>query len=428
MRMARRYIRQTSGRKGVNNSYDIIVQKYGGTSIATSDRMRSVANRVAESAAIGKKIVVVVSAMGAETDRLSNMVARISENPDAAAMDLLLATGEQTSVAMLLLALKELGVEGEAFLSGRIGMITDDNHGCARIKAMFCDDIKRCLDDGHIAVVAGFQGISENGETTTIGRGGSDTTAVAIAAALGATSCEIYTDVDGVFTADPKITLDSHLLDKISYEEMMELSDAGAKVLHARSVELAAKFGVPISVKSSVSKMSGTSVISEDMICEGVVVSGITCNVDEAKISVRLVPEGVGVTSAIFSPIARAGIDVDLIVQTISEDGFTELSFTVPKPDLRKALMYTDAAARRVSAGKVSAAGDIAKISVVGLGMRGHSGIAHRIFDAMAREGIAIQMIGTSEIKVSMVINIKRADDAVKALHSEFCLKKTKLI
>jgi len=302
------------------------------------------------------------------------------------------------------------------------GFFTSGDHCRAKIRSVDPSAVKASIESGKVAIVAGFQGISESDEITTIGRGGSDTSAVALAAALGASRCEIYTDVDGVFTADPSLCKDARLLEKSSYEEMMELADAGAKVLHSRSVEMAAKYGVTLEVRSSFTGKSGTSLIPESEISEGSVISGISCNLDEAKVSIRKVPDKVGVTAAIFKPIAKAGIDVDLIVQTVSEEGFTELSFTVPKDDLRRAMTLAEVAARDVDAGKVTASGDIAKISIVGLGMRSHAGVAHRMFDALAREGISIQMIGTSEIKVSVVIDMRRAEDAVKILHREFGL------
>lgn len=401
---------------------ELIVQKYGGTSVADPDRIRAVAARVTSYVRGGKRVAVVVSAMGHETDRLMGIAKSISKNPKPEAMDLLLATGEQASVAMLSLALGDEGVASETFLAHQAGIQTDANHGRARIRGIDAERVRCSIEGGNVAIVAGFQGVAESGAITTIGRGGSDTTAVALAAALHASCCEIYTDVDGVYTADPNICPDAKLLKKISYEEMMELSDAGARVLHSRSVEMAAKYKVPLVVKSSFNEGEGTTVVSEEDISEGAVISGITCNTGEAKISIRRVPDKVGVTAAIFAPIAKAGIDVDLIVQTVSEEGFTELSFTVPKDDLRRALTLAEAAAKKVHAGKVSAAGDIAKISAVGLGMRSHAGIAHRMFAALAAEGISIQMIGTSEIKVSMIIDMKYAELAVRVLHKEFAL------
>jgi aspartate kinase len=398
---------------------NIIVQKYGGTSVANLTKIRLVARRVKEAHEEGL-VAVVVSAMAGDTDGLVKLAHEAAKEPDVAAMDILLATGEQITVSILAMVLADMGVPCEAFTGARAGIVTDENHGRAKIVSCDPKDILRALSEGKVAIVAGFQGVSKTGEITTIGRGGSDTTAVALAAALGARRCEIFTDVEGVFTADPAICKDARLLEKISYEEMAEQADAGAKVLHDRSVEIAARHSVPLSVKPAHTNGRGTMIVPECDIAEGAIVSGITCNTGEAKISIRKVPDKVGVTARIFAPIAKANIDVDLIIQNVSEEGFTELTFTVPKEDLRKALAITEASAREVSAGKVTAAGDIAKISVVGSGMRSHAGIAHRMFSALAREGISIQMIGTSEIKVSMIIDMRLAEKAVRILHDEF--------
>lgn len=400
----------------------IIVQKYGGTSVGSPERIKAVAARIGKEFRSGKKIAVVVSAMAGETDRLLSEAREFSPEPDPEYVDVLLSTGEQKSVALLALALESLGVKSETFTGHQAGIMTDNCHGRAKIEKIDPRHIIASLNSGKVAIIAGFQGETENGEITTIGRGGSDTSAVALAATLKANLCEIYTDVDGVLTADPKICPEARVLPKISYEELMELADAGAKVVHARAVEVAAKFKVPLVIRSSFNENDGTKVVSEEEIMEGTVVSGITCNTGEAKVAMRRVPDKVGVTAAIFKPIAKAGINVDLIIQNISADGYTDLTFTVPKEDLRRAMSLADGAAREVSAGKVEAAGDIAKISVVGLGMRNHAGVAHRIFESLAREGIGIQMIGTSEIKVSVVIDIKYAELAVRVLHKEFGL------
>lgn len=398
-----------------------IVQKYGGTSIANLEKIRDVASLIKKSTEEGC-VAVVLSAMAGDTDGLMKLAGEITSNPDPEDLDLLLATGEQISIAMMSMMLKEMGVPCETFLGSQAGVMTDDNYGRAKIKNLQADRVKASLEEGKVALIAGFQGITETGRITTIGRGGSDTTAVALAAALKAKSCEIYTDVEGIFTADPNLCSDARLLNKITYEEALELADAGSKVLHDRSVEVAAKNDVPLVVKHAHKDGPGTMVVPECDAMEGTFVSGITCNTGEAKISIRSVPDKVGVTSKIFAPIARAGIDVDLIVQNVSEEGFVELAFTVPKEDLRKALQLTEVAAREVEAGRVKAEGDIAKISIVGLGMRSHAGIAHRMFDALAKADISIGMIGTSEIKVSIVIAERRAKDAVNLLHSEFDL------
>lgn len=399
-----------------------IVQKYGGTSVADCECIRNVARRIAHTAREGNRVVAVVSAMAGQTDRLIGLASELSPEPASKDLDLLMATGEQASVALLSLALKNEGVEDETFMGFQAGILTDSNHGRAKIESIDPTRIERALAEGKVAVVAGFQGVAEDGTITTIGRGGSDTTAVALAAAIGADHCEIYSDVEGVYTADPRICADARVLNRVTYEEMMELADAGAKVLHSRSVEVAAKFQVPLRVRSSFTGGEGTWVVPEEREVEGLVVSGITCTRGEAKVAIRRVPDEVGVTAHIFKHIAKAGIDVDLIIQNVSADGHTDLTFTVPKDDLRRAMTLAEGAAREVSAGRVEAAGDIAKVSVVGLGMRSHAGVAHRMFDALAKEGIAIQMIGTSEIKVSIVIDIRYANRAVRVLHETFSL------
>ncbi len=400
----------------------VVVQKYGGTSVAGVERIRAVAKRVAAQAREGDRVAVVVSAMAGETDRLIKLGREFTAEPMSRELDLLMATGEQTSVALLSLALRELGIETETFLGFQAGIVTDENHGRARIERIDAEPVRTALESGKVAVVAGFQGATKQGAITTIGRGGSDTSAVALAAAIGADRCEIFTDVDGVHTADPRIVPGARLLPKITYEEMMELADAGAKVLHSRCVEIAARYRMPLVVRSSFTDGEGTWVVPEEEHMEGAIVSGITCNTGEAKVAIRRVPDRAGVTAAIFAPIAKAGINVDLIIQNVSEDGYTDLTFTAPKEDLRRAMTLAENAAREVAAGRVEAAGDIAKISVVGLGMRSHAGVAHRMFEALAKEGIAIQMIGTSEIKVSIVIDIKYAELAVRVLHEAFGL------
>lgn len=399
-----------------------IVHKYGGTSVANPERIRAVAKRVSDAARKGNRVAVVVSAMAGETDRLIKLAKEMSGEPAASELDLIMATGEQASVALLSLALRNEGLETETFLGFQAGIITDANHGRARIINIDPSLIAAALEAGKVAIVAGFQGATVDGDITTIGRGGSDTSAVALAASLSADHCEIYTDVEGVFTADPNIVPNPKLLPKVTYEEMMELADAGAKVLHSRSVEIAARYKMPLLVRSSFSDVEGTWVVPEDQHMEGPLVSGITCMKGEAKVAIRRVPDKVGVTAAIFAPIAKAGINVDLIIQNVSEDGYTDLTFTVPKEDLRRAMTLAENAAREVKAGRVEAAGDIAKVSAVGLGMRSHAGVAHKMFAALAKEGIAIQMIGTSEIKVSIVIDIKYAELAVRVLHEAFGL------
>ena len=400
----------------------IIVQKYGGTSVANAERIQAVARRVKEAVGRGDRIAVVISAMAGETERLIALSKAYAAEPKPQALDLLLATGELKSCSLLSIALEEEGVPTKLFTGLEAGFVTDAHHGRARILRVEPAKVIEAMGVGAVAIVAGFQGATEAGEITTIGRGGSDTSAVALAAAIGADRCEIYSDVDGVLTSDPRIVPKARVIDKISYEELMEFADAGAKVMHARSVEMAAKYSVPLQIRSAFSHAAGTRVLPESQIGESLHVSGITCNKNEAKIAIRKVPDKVGINARIFARIARAGINVDLIIQNISAEGFADLTFTCEKDDLRRAMTIACAAAKEVEAGEVEAAGDIAKISAVGLGMRSHAGIAHRMFSALAREEIAIQMIGTSEIKLSVVIDIRHADNAVRILHDEFGL------
>jgi len=403
----------------------LIVQKYGGTSVATPEKIKAVAKRIAAAKKNGDKLVVVLSAMAGETNRLIELSKEAGALPSPKHQDLLVSTGEQVSVSLMAIALEELGIKAEPLLAHQVSIVTDENHGRARILDIDTKKLLNIIDDGKVPVVAGFQGVTKDGAITTMGRGGSDITAVAIAAALKADRCDIFTDVDGVFTADPRICEKSKKLNRISYEEMLELADSGAKVLHTRAVEIAAKYRVPVHVRSSFKDSDGTWVVPEEESMEDALVSGITCNINEAKVAIRRVPDKIGVTAKIFEPISKAGINVDMILQNVSADGYTDLTFTVPKEDLKKAIALAEVSARQVEAGRVEAAGDIAKISVVGVGMRSHAGIAHTMFDALAKEGIAIQMIGTSEIKVSIVIDMKYAELAVRILHDAFHLEKS---
>ncbi len=409
----------------------IVIQKYGGTSVATPEKIKAVAGRIAAAKKSGDDIVVVLSAMAGETNRLIELARTAGAEPDPKHQDLLVATGEQVSVSLMAIALGEMGIKAEPLLSHQISILTDSNHGRARILGIDTKKLVRIIEEGKVPVVAGFQGVTQDGAVTTIGRGGSDVTAVALAAALSQVSglmshvlCEIFTDVDGVFTADPRICEKARKLSRISYEEMLELADMGAKVLHTRAVEIAAKFKVPVHVRSSFNDSDGTWVLPEEVKVEDALVSGITCNLNEAKVAIRRVPDKVGITAKIFEPISKADINVDMILQNVSADGYTDLTFTVPKEDLKRAIALSEVVARQVEAGRVEAAGDIAKISVVGVGMRSHAGLAHRMFDALAKEGIAIQMIGTSEIKVSIVIEMKYAELAVRILHDAFQMER----
>ncbi len=400
----------------------LLVQKYGGTSVGSLERIREVAQRIVRARTQGNRVAVVLSAMAGETNRLVALAREAAETPHPAHTDVLLATGEQTSVALMGIVLEEMGVAAQSFLGHQVRILTDGNHGRARITSIDVERLRQVIDTGGVPLIAGFQGVTDDGAITTIGRGGSDTSAVAIAAALGADACEIMTDVEGVYTADPRICPDARKLSRISYEELLELADAGAKVMHTRAVEIAAKYKVKMCIRSSFNNSEGTWVVPEEEIMEDTLVSGITMNMSEAKVAIRHVPDEVGVVARIFEPIAKADINVDLIIQNLAADGRHDLTFTVPKEDLKKALQLAEGAARVVGAGRVEAAGDIAKISVVGVGMRTHAGVAHTMFDALAKHGIAIQMIGTSEIKVSIVIDIKYAELAVRVLHEAFGL------
>jgi len=400
----------------------IIVQKYGGTSVGSIERMRSVAERIGRAYYAGNQVAVVLSAMAGETNRLIELARSVAESPKPVFSDIIVSTGEQVSIALMSMLMESMGMKPKPFLAHQVRIITDENHGNARIQHIDVEALKSALDEGFIPVIAGFQGVTPSGAITTIGRGGSDVTAVAVAAALKADTCEIMTDVDGVYTADPRICEMARKLSKISYEELLEFADGGAKVIHTRAVEIAAKSKMPLCVRSSFNSDEGTWVVPEEEIMEGTLVSGVTVNTDEAKVAIRKVPDEVGVVARIFEPLARAGINVDLILQNLAADGRHDLTFTVPKADLKHAIAHAEGAAKEVGAGRVEAAGDIAKISVVGIGMRSHAGVAHKMFDTLAKHGISIQMIGTSEIKVSIVIDLKYAELAVRVLHEAFGL------
>ncbi|MDO8747012.1 MAG: aspartate kinase [Thermodesulfovibrionales bacterium] len=402
----------------------LIVQKYGGTSVANVERIKAVAERVVKTAKEGHKVAVVVSAMAGETDKLINLAHQVSSNPSEREMDLLLSSGERVASALTAIAIEELGYKAMAFTGRQMGIITDDVHTKAKIEKITGERAKKALDDGYIVVVAGFQGITESGsDVTTLGRGGSDLSAVAIASALNADLCEIYTDVDGVYTTDPNIVPEARKLDKISYEEMLELASLGAKVLQTRSVEFAMKYEVPVVVRSSFNDNQGTLVTKEDKEMEKVVVSGVAYDKNQAKITVMGVPDKPGIAARLFKGIADAGIVVDIIVQNVSSDGkAADISFTVPKTDAKKALKLTEGIAKELSAKGVDMKEDIAKISIVGVGMRTHSGVASQIFETLAKHNVNIMMISTSEIKVSCVIDAKYAELAVRVLHEVFGL------
>jgi aspartate kinase len=403
----------------------LVVQKYGGTSIGDAERVKNVARRVLSTKNQGHEVVVVVSAMAGETDKLIRLAQQVTLSPDERELDVLVSTGEQVSIALLTIALKAMGTDAKSYLGFQIKIATDSAFGKARITGIESEKVLNDLKNGRIVVVAGFQGVDESDNITTLGRGGSDTTAVAIAAALKADVCEIYTDVDGVYTTDPNICSKARKLSKISYDEMLEMASLGAKVLQIRSVEFAKKYDVPIHVRSSFNDNPGTIVCKEDEEMEKVVVSGVTYNKNEAKIEVMRVPDIPGVAAKLFKPIADANIVVDMIIQTSSTDkGYADVAFTVPKSDFAKTLQIIKETLKEIGGKEVNANEDIAKVSIVGVGMRSHSNVATQMFAAMAKEGINIHMISTSEIKISCIIDSKYTELAVRALHDAFELDK----
>ncbi len=398
----------------------LVVQKYGGTSVGSVERMKEVAKRVAATRDAGHQVAVVVSAMSGETNRLLTLAKEITAQPDERESDVLVSTGEQVSVALLAMALKALGYPAFSLLGYQVQIATDSAFGRARIKNIKTDRLLSALRKGHIVVVAGFQGVDAEDNVTTLGRGGSDTTAVALAAAVKADVCEIYTDVDGVYSADPRICPHARKLKRVSYDEMLELASLGAKVLQIRSVEFAKRYQVPVHVRSSFSSDEGTWLVREDPSMEDVVVSGVTSDLDQAKITLQRVPDRPGLAAKLFMPIADDNIVVDMIIQNASADGSTDLTFTVPKGDAQKALARVRAMMPEIGAEGVTFDTEVAKVSIVGLGMRSHAGIAARMFQTLANEDINIQMISTSEIKISVVIDAKYTELAVRVLHDAF--------
>jgi len=403
----------------------LIVQKYGGTSVGNVDRIRKVAERVSKVRADGNDVVVVVSAMAGETDRLLKLAHQLSPSPEDREVDMLLSSGERVTSALLALALQEKGLKAQAFTGRQVGILTDGSHTKARIERITADRVREAVEHGIIPVIAGFQGINEKSDVTTLGRGGSDLTAVALAAALKADRCDIYTDVDGVYTTDPNVVPNARRLRKISYEEMLEMASLGAKVLQARSVELAANHQVPVRVLSSFKDGEGTLVTKEDRDMEQVVVSGVTYDKNQSKITITGVPDQPGIAARLFGAIAEAGILVDMILQNVGQEGMTDISFTVPKGDTKKAGPIARKIAQDIHARDVQVKEDIANVSIVGVGMRTHSGVAARMFAALSKEGINIMMISTSEIKISCVIEAKYTELAVRALHDAFELGKS---
>lgn len=399
----------------------LIVQKYGGTSVGSIDRIKAVAERIARTRWSGDQLVVVVSAMAGETNRLLQLGAQLSDAPYPRESDALVATGEQVSAALLAIRLNALGCPAVSLLGHQLRIVTDSCHGAAKIKSVNCDRIEQALGSGHVVVVAGFQGVTPDGDITTLGRGASDLTAVALAAALHAAACEIYTDVDGVYTADPNICPKARRLARISYDEMLEMAGLGAKVLQLRSVELARRYHVPLVVKSSFSEDSrGTWVGQEDLAMENVLVSGVTLDQNQSKITLTGVEDRPGLAARIFGPIAEASIVVDMIIQNAGADGRADLTFTVPRADLRRALELVRAVAGEIGAAGVRHEDQVAKVSIVGVGMRTHAGVAATMFKVLAAEGINIEMIATSEIKVSVVVNTKYGELAMRVLHDAF--------
>jgi len=402
----------------------LIVQKYGGTSVGSVERIRAVAEKAAACKDQGNQVIVVVSAMSGVTNNLTAMAYELQKQPSPREMDMLLSTGEQTTIALLSMALQAIGCLARSYTGGQVRILTDNAHTKARIREIDSDKIRHDLDQGKVVVVAGFQGVDEEGNITTLGRGGSDTTAVALAAALKADECQIYTDVDGVYTTDPRVVENARRLDKITFEEMLEMASLGAKVLQIRSVEFAGKYNVPLRVLSSFEDGPGTLIVSEeDLMMEMPLISGIAFTRDEAKLSVVGIPDVPGMAFKVFGPISDANIEVDVIVQNIGADLTNDITFTVQKKDAEAATRILEKTATEMGARGVKVDDKVAKVSLVGVGMRSHAGIASRMFEALSKEAINIQLITTSEIKISVVIEEKYLETAVRALHNAFGLE-----
>ena len=403
----------------------LIVQKYGGTSVASPDRIKSVARRVARFRAQGHQVVVVLSAMSGETNRLIALTKEVASNPTPRELDVVVSTGEQVTIGLLCMALEDIGVAAKSYTGGQVRILTDSLHTKARILNIDEAPVRKDLDEGKVVVVAGFQGVDEHGNITTLGRGGSDTTAVALAAALSGDECQIYTDVDGVYTTDPRIVPEARKLDTITFEEMLEMASLGSKVLQIRSVEFAGKYKVKLRVLSSFEDREGEGTlitVEEDKNMEQPVISGIAFSRDEAKITVIGVPDKPGIAYQILGPIADANIDVDMIIQNVGHDGATDFSFTVVRADLAKAVKVLEGVQSHIGARSIETDDTMCKVSVVGVGMRSHPGVASKMFRTLAEEGINIRMISTSEIKISVVIDDKYLELAVRALHKAFGL------
>jgi aspartate kinase len=402
----------------------LIVQKFGGSSVANPERIKRVAQRVVDTKRTGADVVVVVSALGDTTDELLQLASQVSQSPSERELDMLMATGEQVSVALLAMAIHELGEDAVSFTGAQVGILTDGTHTKAKLVDINTQRIVQELAKRRIVIVAGFQGVNLNQDITTLGRGGSDLTAVALAQALQADACEIFTDVEGIYTADPRIVPQARKLSAISYDEMLEMASLGAQVMQARSIFVAKRFNIPIHVRSSFTPREGTMITKSVKAMEDIVVSGVSLQKDEAKVTIRDVPDRPGMAAEIFKELASKEINVDMIVQNVSREGSTDVSFTVVKGDLPVTLRIARSVAHRIGAGEVTTDEGVAKLSIVGIGMRSHSGVAAKMFEAMARERINIEMISTSEIKISCVIRKAHAERAVQAVHRAFGLSR----
>ena len=399
-----------------------VVQKFGGTSVGNLERIQATADIVERSVQQGIETAVVVSAMSGETNRLIGLANALCPDADEREMDQLVSTGEQVSAALLAIELQKRGVMAHSYTGVQAGFRTDSSHSRARILSVECERMLSRLERGEVPILTGFQGVNEHGDVTTLGRGGSDTSAVALAIALKADMCDIFTDVDGVYTTDPRIVPQAAKIDRISYEEMLELASQGAKVLQNRSVELAMRYDMPIHLRSSFVDVQGTMVMKEDDVMERAAITGVAYNRDEAKITIKGIPDHPGIASAVFGPIAEAGLNVDVIVQNVSEDGTTDITFTVPRGDYRQAMKIVQGVSKDMKARDVKGDNKVAKVSIIGVGMRSHSGVARKMFETLADKSINIQMITTSEIKITVVIEEQHVDAAVQALHTAFGL------
>jgi aspartate kinase len=406
-----------------------IVQKYGGTSVGNPERIKNVARRVLETQRAGNRVVVVVSAMSGVTDNLIRLAREVSEEPLEREMDVLLATGEQTTIALTAMAIEAMGGKAASCTGGQAGIVTDGVHTKARISSISPEEVNRLLDEGHVVVVAGFQGVTSGGRITTLGRGGSDLTAIALAAAIKADVCQIYTDVDGVYTADPRLVPDARKIPVISYEEMLEMASSGSKVMQSRSVEFANKYGVPFEVRNSMNQNPGTLVTRETMNMESVVIRGVSLEKDQAKITIAALPDRPGNAARVFSAIGSANLNIDMIVQNTGRDGEARISFTLHKNDLKKAREVLEEAVRGIGERvEILATDGIAKVSAVGIGMRSHSGVAATMFKALGDAGINIDMISTSEIKIAVIVDEKSQENAIRVVHQAFRLHEAPLV